>query len=139
MAKTEISISLFWKSQLRYLKMSYRTCVPKYMRVSAKRASKYKPDINKRKESKVYPHFSIWTIELNNQRIGEGKCLFIIIFQLTDEIEIIKIRTSAFFKPNEWLATGSKHYQWLLTSPQGRQPDVLPTEVPNTSLPWQQD
>ena len=81
MAKTEISISLFWKAQLWHLKMSYRTCVPKCMRITANTASKHKPDINKRKESSAYPTFSIWTIELGNQRVDEEKYLFMRIFQ----------------------------------------------------------
>ena len=78
------------------------------MRVSAKRASKYKPDINKRKESKVYPHFSIWTIELNNQRIGEGKCLFIIIFQQTQEEKMTELQFYQFTNPSEWKDLGIK-------------------------------
>ena len=65
-----------------------------------------------------------WT-ELSNQIIDWGRIsLFQLIFQLTDETEIIKIRISAFFKPSEWLDIGINHHQWLLTSPQGKQPDA---------------
>ena len=114
MSKNEISTSLFWKSQLWYLKMNYRTCVPKYMRISVNTAStsKYKPDINKRKESSAYPHFSIWTIELNNQTIGEGKCLFIRIFQQTQEERMTELQFYHFTNPNEWKDLGIKGLQF---------------------------
>ena len=63
--------------------MSYRSCVPKYTRITANTASKHKLDINKMKKSSTYSAFLIWSVELGDQRVDEGMWLLTEIFQWT--------------------------------------------------------
>lgn len=62
------------------------------------------------KESSMYPSFSIWAIELGNQKADEENCLFIRIFQQTHEEGMIESQSQHFMNSKE--LKGSR--DWVL-------------------------
>lgn len=67
--------------------------------------------INGRKDSRIHPALPISTVPLGNQRVGNGKCVIMRIFQLINAKEIIELEHHYPLLLSELTDVGNDHQQ----------------------------